>query len=128
MIFVRSGLSIAGQLWRLLCQYHEHSFKGGRFITELYPFLYQTLSEKANPVTTICKYMPIIISRKQLGFLSSDGNKVILYPVSSNIQAVIGRLIYNAISEFLMPLDFSSIWRSFMCDITWLLIQFACCK
>jgi hypothetical protein len=93
MIFVRIGLFIAGQLWRLLCQYHEHSFIGGRFITELYPFLYQTLSEKANPVTTICKYMPIIIPRKQLGFVSRKGNKIIIYSVSSNIQTVIGRLI-----------------------------------
>jgi poly(ADP-ribose) glycohydrolase len=42
-----------GQLWRLLCQYYEHSFIGGSSSTELYPFLYQTLSEKTNPVSTI---------------------------------------------------------------------------
>ncbi|XP_023719599.1 poly(ADP-ribose) glycohydrolase isoform X2 [Cryptotermes secundus] len=41
-----------GQLWRLLCKYYEHSFRGGRLITELYPFLYQALSNKSNPVGT----------------------------------------------------------------------------
>jgi len=42
-----------GQLWRLLCQYYEHSSKGGSSSTELYPFLYQSLSEKINPVSTM---------------------------------------------------------------------------
>lgn len=43
-----------GQLWRLLCQYYKHSFRGGRLITELYPFLYQALSKKSNPASTTC--------------------------------------------------------------------------
>jgi hypothetical protein len=50
-------MSIAGQLWRLLYQFYEHSFQGGRLITELYQFLYQTLSERNNSPTTTCKCM-----------------------------------------------------------------------
>ncbi|XP_069686554.1 poly(ADP-ribose) glycohydrolase isoform X2 [Periplaneta americana] len=37
-----------GQLWRLLCQYYEHSFRGGKLINELYPYLYQAISKKSN--------------------------------------------------------------------------------
>jgi hypothetical protein len=54
--------SVVGQLWRLLCQYYEYSFRGGRLITELYPFLYQALSKKNNPASTTCKYVKIIPS------------------------------------------------------------------
>ncbi|KAJ9596673.1 hypothetical protein L9F63_012277, partial [Diploptera punctata] len=35
-----------GQLWRLLCQYYDCSFRRGKFVMELYPFLYQALSKK----------------------------------------------------------------------------------
>ncbi|KAJ9574355.1 hypothetical protein L9F63_025999, partial [Diploptera punctata] len=35
-----------GQLWRLLCQYYDCSFRRGKFVMELYPFLYQAVSKK----------------------------------------------------------------------------------
>ncbi|KDR17705.1 Poly(ADP-ribose) glycohydrolase [Zootermopsis nevadensis] len=44
--FLNDQQVTVGQLWRLLCQYYEHSFRGGRLITDLYPFLYQALSKK----------------------------------------------------------------------------------